>query len=292
MRPRRHLKDKADRWIITLWDLVYAEGKVSRHSHKFSIPEFHGEREIFSLDIYPSKFLDSTDEGATRKNLVKRGRYYFGLLEKAPVHKQYSGIPLSQEGREQRNHRWKYPKWYDGQVIIDPKSYDDYAPRGSMYAHCRRKRSRSPSSDSEDSSDDEKLSREPSDFGGGPRWSQYDGIDPKSAPKMSDHQLFLLPSAIGGYGLEEKLWMTLDIELVQPIQWPNPADCAINQLILSPEKDDIGLLKALLSQYNSSRKHRTWTVDSVPGKGASLVILLAGKHYLKSGKLLIFNTSN
>jgi hypothetical protein len=111
MRPRRHLKDKADRWIITLWDLVYAEGKVSRHSHKFSIPEFHGEREIFSLDIYPSKFLDSTDEGATRKNLVKRGRYYFGLLEKAPVHKQYSGIPLSQEGREQRNHRWKYPKW-------------------------------------------------------------------------------------------------------------------------------------------------------------------------------------
>jgi hypothetical protein len=31
---------------------------------------------------------------------------------------------------------------------------------------------------------------------------------------MSDHQLFLLPSAIGGYGLEEKLWSKIRLRII------------------------------------------------------------------------------
>ncbi|KAF4632539.1 hypothetical protein G7Y89_g5586 [Cudoniella acicularis] len=131
-------------------------------------------------------------------------------------------------------------------------------------------------SGSEGLEDDETLLREPLDFGGGKKWSQYNKICPKTKGALTDHQYFLFPSVIGRLGVAEKMWMTFDIEDIFEIEWPEPSNCAIAKLVFSPERDDLELLKATIPKKNGVRRETNWIADSVRDKGAGLVVLLHG----------------
>jgi hypothetical protein len=91
----RHIRSRAldryNRWVVTVWNLAYRGQAVFRESHKYSIVEFQGEREITSLEIFPSKFLDKLDGNNTRRHLEKRGQQYYELIKKAPSHMSYMG---------------------------------------------------------------------------------------------------------------------------------------------------------------------------------------------------------
>lgn len=78
-------------WIITAWNLSYSRGKFGRVSHSFKIDKFEGEKEIISLEIFPSHYLDSSDHFKTRNNMVTRGKAYFERTQNVPVHLGYQG---------------------------------------------------------------------------------------------------------------------------------------------------------------------------------------------------------
>lgn len=63
----------------------------------------------------------------------------------------------------------------------------------------------------------EEIAAEPPDFGGGPRWKEYNDINPHEVEKLTPHQLFLLPQHTLGFMLHTKQWsMSSDpcVELV------------------------------------------------------------------------------
>jgi hypothetical protein len=88
---RERARDRYNRCVVTVWNLAYRGQGVFRETHKYSIIEFQGEREIISLDIFPSKFLDKLDGNNTRRHLEKRGQQYYELIKKAPTHMSYTG---------------------------------------------------------------------------------------------------------------------------------------------------------------------------------------------------------
>jgi hypothetical protein len=90
-RPLSRERDRNNRWVITVWNLTYKGQNVFRERHKYSIPEFQGEREITSLNIFPSKFLDRFDDNKTRKILEARGQRYYELIKESPAHMSYTG---------------------------------------------------------------------------------------------------------------------------------------------------------------------------------------------------------
>ena len=78
-------------WTIKAWCLTYTSGKFVRTSRSFRISKFEGEREITSLAIFPARFLDASDNFATRKRLEARGRKYFEYTQNVPLHLGYRG---------------------------------------------------------------------------------------------------------------------------------------------------------------------------------------------------------
>ena len=87
-------KDAYDKWILTIWNLSYQGQNLYRTPHEATIEEFVGEKEIRSLGIFPSKYLDDHDDNATRKMLEGLGERYFKILCQEPAYKSYSGFTL------------------------------------------------------------------------------------------------------------------------------------------------------------------------------------------------------
>lgn len=89
-----------ERWKsyhVNLWFLDFNGQYLGRRSQSVTIPEFEGEREITSLSIIPSEYLDKEDRGALRKRLENRGKKFYSLLSGAQMH--YSGDSLGSRRR-------------------------------------------------------------------------------------------------------------------------------------------------------------------------------------------------
>jgi hypothetical protein len=78
-------------WIVSAWFLEYNGKHVFRRSKNFRIKEFKGEREITSLNIFPSNYQDNKDGKKLLKTLENRGERYFEVVRNAPAHMIYSG---------------------------------------------------------------------------------------------------------------------------------------------------------------------------------------------------------
>ena len=88
--------------------------------------------------------------------------------------------------------------------MIDPKGY--FKALGSRRKPVYR-RPPDPDSDSEEDKEfDADIEQEPNDLGGGGSWVDYNDVDPKKQPSLSNHHYFLLPSQIEGFILKGKLW--------------------------------------------------------------------------------------
>jgi hypothetical protein len=275
-QPLRNRKDRYNRYIITVWRLAYTGRTVYREKHKFSILEYQGEREITSLDIYPAHFLDKTDGGVTRSNLEAQGTKYYDLIKKCPIHMTYEGttVPGSKDTVTNPPQAPPMTRWYHGQIIIDPKSYQQY------YAGDNSPYKRPPPPFDNDDSEDEDTDwlKEPRDFGGGVKWAKYNNIDPKTTPALTKHQHFLLPSVVEGFVIKEKAWAIFDIEGIKEVEWPCQAAEAMNHLVMPPEREDIEILKALSRHKDSQRSASVWAADFIQGKGEGQIFLLHGKH--------------
>ncbi|KAL1801358.1 hypothetical protein ACET3X_001700 [Alternaria dauci] len=79
---------------ILVWNLMYGETKISPNYRTVEINVFDNAREIASLSLFPSRFLDEYDkEKRLEKRLVDRGKRYF-TYSKSPAFLQYTGRGL------------------------------------------------------------------------------------------------------------------------------------------------------------------------------------------------------
>lgn len=98
-------------FYVTCWNLQYKNGKIVRSTQVFKFNEFHGEREVTSLTVFPCQYLDSStaDAGKTRKTLEERGTKYYSICKQIPLHSRYSGLTWERRGLSPRT--WnKEPK--------------------------------------------------------------------------------------------------------------------------------------------------------------------------------------
>jgi len=70
----------------------------------------------------------------------------------------------------------------------------------------------------------------------------------------------------------------LSIDSIRNIEWPSETDNALSNLVLSPERDDISILKALSRKKGSLRKETIWAADPIKGKGEGQAFLLHGMY--------------
>jgi hypothetical protein len=80
----------------------------------FPYQQIRGEKQITSLPVFPSIYLDSLDGGSTKARLQDLGEKYYTIIRKSPAHMQYSGTTWdleSYEGRDdirdETGQRWK-----------------------------------------------------------------------------------------------------------------------------------------------------------------------------------------
>ncbi|KAH6711918.1 hypothetical protein BKA61DRAFT_658428 [Leptodontidium sp. MPI-SDFR-AT-0119] len=73
-------------WAVKAWCLEYTGRHIFRKYHSFKIYDFKGEREITSLEVFPSSYQDNKDDKKLRKTLENRGERYFGIIRDTPAH--------------------------------------------------------------------------------------------------------------------------------------------------------------------------------------------------------------
>lgn len=78
-------------WEARVWNLTYNGRRIVRTKMTFSIREFSGAREIISLPVFPSVYLDSTDEEKTKLKLQELGKKFYDIVRASPAHRQYEG---------------------------------------------------------------------------------------------------------------------------------------------------------------------------------------------------------
>ncbi|PSN73728.1 hypothetical protein BS50DRAFT_629714 [Corynespora cassiicola Philippines] len=73
----------ASEYLITLWSLTFNGFSIGRQKRSVLIPFFQNERNITSLPVFPVRFQDDLDDGATKKRLINRGKQYFKYCQEA-----------------------------------------------------------------------------------------------------------------------------------------------------------------------------------------------------------------
>jgi len=81
------------KYRVKVWNLAFGGKTISPCTRMVEVDIFDKEREITSLRIFPTRFLDETDGAKQRKALVDRGKRYFEY-SKQPSFLQYSGNGL------------------------------------------------------------------------------------------------------------------------------------------------------------------------------------------------------
>lgn len=82
---------------IKLWTLQCDGKTLGRDNGTISIQPFEGEREVTSLNVFPSHFQDKKDGGEIRHSLIKRGLKTYQILHGMPKQMHYSGFVFETE---------------------------------------------------------------------------------------------------------------------------------------------------------------------------------------------------
>jgi hypothetical protein len=97
-------KKKNSQWIwqASCWCLAYDGRRIFRAPHNFGINKFRGDKQIVSLRVFPSTFLDSSDSGKTKSRLEDLGQKFYYILRDCPAHRYYEGPCLGMERSNQK----------------------------------------------------------------------------------------------------------------------------------------------------------------------------------------------
>ncbi|KAL8888554.1 MAG: hypothetical protein Q9215_004036 [Flavoplaca cf. flavocitrina] len=191
------------KFIVRMWNLRLVAGQLVRHMSHIAIDEYEGSRLINTLPVFPCKYTGREDEPqAQRKNLIKRGKKYFNIINQAHAYMDHKGLTQDMA-----------PRIYNGRVVIDSMSYVKYGAKIGRqheedFSTWQRRRSRMETN----SVDIEPVKPsdivEPADNGGGQLWKKYNGLDPTThePDSLEDHHFLLLPQNIRGFSLRDKQW--------------------------------------------------------------------------------------
>ncbi|KAI1378365.1 hypothetical protein F4677DRAFT_466113 [Hypoxylon crocopeplum] len=258
-------------YSIRLWNLIYDGKVIKRRSKVIEVPVFDNERDITSLPLFPTRFQDRLDGGARRKQLIGRGEKFFRAA-KGPAFLEYTGSG-SRPGWKKYNRArvvvehesqpWDTWSDEDREVMkdwmLDRDEYEIELKERARTPHCECTRCRGV---------DARRERFAS-----ATFSNYDNIDPKNTPGLSEHQYLLCMSHMFGFILKDRMYDLIDVDRLTN---PRIAKDAIDQLVLRPEANK-KTIKAIVQTYtDSSSQSELFSADFIHGKGEGQVFLLHG----------------
>ncbi|EWC46772.1 hypothetical protein DRE_04017 [Drechslerella stenobrocha 248] len=244
-------------------------------------PDFEGSRKITDLDVFPLKY--HPHEKQVRADLASRGRKFESL---AGIHcMEYNGPTISGAGH------WGSKLFVNGRVMVDVKTHAHYHPE---------KLAAITSFNAEKIKEFEITQKPQYTTGGYVDGTYYEevasqsannvimnvklptdgtGQDVKNARQdrkakakaknpLSEEQLLLCSSLIYGFALNEKQWVQLFVEFIQPVAWNTQS---FDQLVLPATQK--GLVKALVESHRNSNSGFD---DFIAGKGRGLICCLHG----------------
>jgi hypothetical protein len=77
-------------WFLTCWKQRFRKNVI-----RIKVAIFPGERNITSLEVVPSSFLDELNRGADRKELELRGEHAYTICLETHKHLKYSGVVIA-----------------------------------------------------------------------------------------------------------------------------------------------------------------------------------------------------
>ncbi|KAF7502671.1 hypothetical protein GJ744_005284 [Endocarpon pusillum] len=271
--------EKRKPYEIKIWYLDFDGHYLGRCSATITIPDFDGEREITSLKVIPSEYLDKMDGGALRKQLESRGEKFYRLLSGAQM--DYSGMTLGSRKRR-----------YEGRVIIDSATYYNLSNEAT-------EGERPQIGPVEDGSEPKEVvagcncekcneARTRRGVGGKSKWAAYDNIDPKEVKSLAGkgltagcsekHCYLLCGRRLMGFLLKSRKWEALDVECCDE---PKVNAGAIDNLVMPERRKNT--IKALVHRYanpsalgGNSNTATPWTADFIRNKGEGQIFLLHG----------------
>ncbi|KAK6536843.1 hypothetical protein TWF281_001053 [Arthrobotrys megalospora] len=246
-------------------------------------PEFDGTRKITELDVFPLRYHPREKE--VKLDLISRGRKFESL---AGIHcMDYNGPTISGAGH------WGSKLFVNGRVMVDVKTHVHYHPDKVVSINSLN-------------GDKDKI-KELADSQNKPRYTtggyhngvyyeevpsqgannvtmevtlptEGSGQDLKSKAKgnqkskaltaLTEDQLLLCSSLIYGFALNEKQWVQLFVDILEPVRWNA---ISFDQLVLP--KSQKQLVKALVESHQTSNSNFD---DFIAGKGKGLICCLHG----------------
>ncbi|KAI0142635.1 hypothetical protein GGR57DRAFT_393107 [Xylariaceae sp. FL1272] len=292
-------------YSFALWHLDCDGRYLGRRQILAEIAPFDGERDIISLGVVPTEYLDSQDGGQTRRMLEKRGEKWYSYLKGVQVF--YKGYSLGFASR-----------WYEGRVMIDAASHyaspregstmgrpivgeinDDTSgrtlgpPGGGIPIPEHHKPMRPGGRPSYDMNNSTMPGSRPT-FNASFVWRHYDRINPKTVDSLqkvgtgehAQHMYLLCPTELIGFILQSKNWERLSVDNCSP---PRMNLNAIDTLVLPEQRKT--MIKALVHRYTDSqaimgKSAAAWSADFIQNKGEGQIFLLhggpgVGKTYVK-----------
>lgn len=79
-----------DKWVLSLWNLAYDDGKLRRKSHTVEIYRFYGNCFIPDLPVFPVRFSDNKEE--LEAELIQRGKRYYRIVCDRQSYMRYNGL--------------------------------------------------------------------------------------------------------------------------------------------------------------------------------------------------------
>jgi len=296
---------RVDPFVLMCYHIDWTGKSYSPVFYEIEIKPFDNEREITSLEVFPTGYHANFE--TVREQLLERGRKFVKLTE--PTHLNYYGQTYVSHpcGPRQRNRYYRpdtplsATPFVDSEVMIDfetspqemrpdfglnechdfPREtieeYDVTVYKDKEHSHVDIVFAESMFEDFEDEKWLRERVREQDSFLH--EWDLYEGRH-RSEPIQSlsrDEDLILLPSRVMGYSYRDRTFNAFNIERLEPITQKSEGFAG-----LELPKGHQELVEALVKEHfikkEAYEKHGISTpgMDIVAGKGKGLIMLLHG----------------
>ncbi|KAF2729989.1 hypothetical protein EJ04DRAFT_446105 [Polyplosphaeria fusca] len=254
-------------YLIRVWNMACSGLTILPRSRSLQVPVFDNEKEITSLQIFPVRFLDTTDDSACRTRLIERGKKYFEF-SKRPSFLEYTGTGLVEGQKKYKNARVVTEHvsmpWNSDYKTVDDRNWElnyiGIMPGDTIRAPQCECKECVQSSAGKEIYTPKKFSDYVSFF------------KPNEREKLTDHQYLILSSHMYSFILKDRTYDILDVE---GLSAPKISEYAIDRLVM-PAKNK-ATIKAIAKTYTDDKgQEGRFSADFIHGKGEGQIILLHG----------------
>ncbi|KAL9118140.1 MAG: hypothetical protein Q9187_005319 [Circinaria calcarea] len=261
----RHGKGRSP-YTVSAWDIDFDGEDIGAQESTLYIHPFDGEKEIASLDYFPTDFYielpedKDNHEGLMKERLIARGKKFWDLAKKIS-HMEYDGKALT------------YPhKAIKGRIVVDPVSYFasiiNKEPDNDIL---KRPKIDEPSDTDTTGCECEECSKRSEIRPGKFHGYQFPILGREKPPNEREF-FFLCTHTIFAFDLKERCWEALDVEFVKDF---SPLPNVFDNLVL--EERIKGTVEALSRTFTRSKSGAVSpAADFIEGKGEGRIFLLHG----------------